>query len=94
MLYLNLDADGYLLSVSATEQPDAPALESLERLDLSGARINAHRWTGSGLVLDEERLARLLAEEAETRAGEEQPTLEERNRADIDFLLIMGGYDI
>ena len=69
MLYLKLDKDGYLLSVS--RKPTAgPAVESLEDFDLSGHRIEAHRWDGEQLVLDEDKLATLEAEDAAAKAEE------------------------
>lgn len=63
MYYLNLDDEGYLLGVSATDT-GGPGVESLEGLDLSGYRIKAHRWDGEKIVLDEEILAALEKEEA------------------------------
>lgn len=96
MFQLNLDENGYLLSVYQTVEPveDSPEIESLDGLDLSGYRINAYRWDGSELILDEDKLRLLLAEEVAVKEANAQPTLEERNRADIDFLLAMGGYEL
>lgn len=96
MFYLILDENGYLIGHKCllTDEEDAkriPSVESLDGLDLEGIRFRAHRWDGEKLALDEGRLAELEALEAEEYA---RPTLEERNRADIDFLLIMGGYDL
>lgn len=70
MYYLNLDEDGYLLSVytlgeSDQGPADAPALETLDGLDLSGARIGTYKWDGEGLTLDEGRFAELQAEAEE-----------------------------
>lgn len=59
---LNLDSDGFLLSVSKPNT-GGPVVDTLEGLDLSGSRIRAHRFDGTQLVLDEERLAQLEAEE-------------------------------
>ena len=70
MVYLNLDQDGYLLSVASTPMTGAPSIDTLEGLDLSGVRINAYRWDGGGLALDEGRLAALEAAEAEARRTE------------------------
>ena len=58
--YLNLDKDGYLLSISSTNT-GGPSVITLEGLDLSGHRLGAHRWDGSGLVLDEDKLAQMEA---------------------------------
>lgn len=60
--YLNLDPEGYVLSVSKTNT-GGPAVEDLEGFDLSGCRIGAHRFDGAQLILDEEKLAQLEAEE-------------------------------
>jgi len=59
--YLNLDKDGYLLSISSTNT-GGPSVDTLEGLDLSGNRLGAHRWNGSGLVLDEDKLAQTETE--------------------------------
>lgn len=96
MYYLTLDKDSYLTAYGVTydDVETANGMLTVEELDeeaLSGIRMIAYRWDGVGLVLDEERLARLEKEETEQMT---MPTLEERNRADIDFLLIMGGYDL
>ena len=68
--YLNLDAEGYLLSVSKTNT-GGPAVEDLEGFDLSGCRIGAHRFDGTQLILDEERLAHLKTEEEATTRPDE-----------------------
>ena len=78
--YLNLDAEGYLLSVSKTNT-GGPAVENLEGLDLSGYRIGAHRFDGTQLILDEERLVQLKSEEEATARPDEpvdKPSQEER----------------
>ena len=68
--YFNLDSDGYLLSVSNTEMPDCPSVESIDEYDLSGCRIGAYRWTGGELVLDEEKLRELEKEDRQARNRE------------------------
>lgn len=93
MIYLNLSQDGYLLSVSHTPI-NGPIINTLDGLDLSGYRINAYRWTGEKLELDEGKLAKLMAEDEARIALENMPTEQEKLRADVDFLLVMGGYDI
>ena len=68
MVYLNVDDNGYLLSVSSGG--DGPGLENLEDLDLSGERINAYRWDGEKLILDENKLDTLEKEHAEVARQE------------------------
>ena len=94
MYYLNLDENGYLLSVFRTaESPEnVPGVESLEGLDLTGCRIRAHRWDGEKLTLNEDRLAELLL--AEEAAAEDRPTPLEQLRADVDFLAAMQGVSL
>lgn len=97
MFYLNLDETGYLLSVSKTKS-SGPSVDSLDGFDLSGYRINAYRWDGSTLVLDETRLAEV---EAEAKAQEEAmaallaaPTTDERLAAVEAALLEMMGVNL
>ena len=59
-IYLNLDAEGYVLSVSKMNT-GGPMVEILEGLDLAGVRLGAYRWDGARLVLDEARLETLTA---------------------------------
>ena len=78
--YLNLDAEGYVLSVSKTNT-GGPAVEDLDGVDLSGCRIGAHRFDGAQLLLDEEKLAQLEAEEetaARPDGPADKPSQEER----------------
>lgn len=70
--YLNLNPDNYLLSVSKTDT-GGPAVDSLDALDLSGCKINAYRWDGERLLLDEERFVRLQAEYVDEPSGESVP---------------------
>lgn len=68
-IYLNLDGDGWLLSLYEAEspEPDAPAntrrpcIASIGALDVSGDRILAHRWNGEALVFDDARWAEIQA---------------------------------
>lgn len=96
MYFLTLDEDNYLTGWSrvydTVDDPpeNMPALETLDEKMLADTSMMAYRWDGEKLVLDEERLARIKEDEENLAAA---PTLEERNRADIDFLLIMGGYE-
>ena len=77
MYYLNLDEENYVLSVNEVDNGDTAADIDIEDYDLSGIRINAHRWENGVLMFDEARFEELKA--AET-ANEEQrkPTQEER----------------
>lgn len=91
MYYLNLDEDGYVLSVSETDT-GGPCVESLDGLDFAGYRINAYRWDGENVILDMDKLAVLEVEQQERQQAEHKPSEQEQLRADVDFLLIMGGY--
>lgn len=51
--YLNLDVDGYVLSVSGTENEClTPADIELTDYDLSGERLSCHRWANGALTFD------------------------------------------
>ena len=63
-LYVNLDKDGYVLSVCSNELEGMPSIDSGD-YDFSGCRLSAYRWNGKALVLDEDRLAELEQEEQE-----------------------------
>ena len=76
--YLNLDPDGYVLSVSKTNT-GGPVVKKLDGLDLSGRRIEAHRWDGKKLILDEEKLAQIEAEDTpEPEVPGDKPSQEDR----------------
>lgn len=81
--YLNLDEDGYLLSISTVGE--GISIASLDGLDLSGERINAYRWDGEKLTFDEERWASVSghAEEPET------PTQADRIEAQVYYTAMM-----
>lgn len=70
MIFLNLDENGYLLSV-ATVGDGIEADIDLTEYDLTGYRINAHKWDGESLIFDADRYAEIEAENAEQ---EEQQT--------------------
>lgn len=93
MYYLNLDDNDYLLSISTTEI-SGPTINSLDGFDFSGYRINAYKYQDGRIVLDEQKLTELTKAEEERLKVESEPTVTEQLRADVDFLLIMGGYDI
>ena len=89
MYHLNLDENGYLLSVNTVEEPTEgePCIESLDGLDLSGHRISAYCWDGERLTLDEDRLSQLEAEAAED-ANEEQIARLKAYLAATDYVVI------
>ena len=93
--YLTVDKDNYLLSI-ASVGIGIEADINLDDYDLSGYRINAHKWDGKTLMLDEERLAEIDA----GRKNEEEPIINteliniEQLRADIDYLAIMAEVDL
>lgn len=70
MYYLTLDKDGYLAGYTVLDREDGietdmPAVESLdEGMMADPCCMLAHRWDGEKLVLDEDKLARLRAEQA------------------------------
>lgn len=70
MIFLNLDENGYLLSV-ATVGGGIEADIDLTEYDLTGDRIRAHKWDGESLIFDADRFAEIEAENAEQ---EEQQT--------------------
>ena len=70
MIFLNLDENGYLLSV-ATVGGGIEAEIDLTEYDLTGDRIRAHKWDGESLIFDADRFAEIEAENAEQ---EEQQT--------------------
>lgn len=88
MFYLNLDDNGYLLSISKIKT-NVPSVESLDGLDLSGYRINAHRWTGSELVFDEERYAEIETEIQAAAEAASAPTQLDRIEAQATYTAMM-----
>ena len=92
MYYLNLDEKDYLLSVNEVNNGDTAADIDLLSYDLSGIRINAHKWENGILTLDEARLEELKAAEEKGEAQKE-PTQAERI-AELEealSLLLSGG---
>lgn len=83
MVYLNLDDDGYLLSVSKTKT-SGPRVKSLGDADLSGYRIGAYKWDGETLVFNEDKLAEIEA--AESVASEyQEPSQLDRIEAQVVY---------
>jgi len=66
MIYLTLDENLYLLSV-ATVGGGIETDIDLSEYDLTGDRINAHKWDGETLVFDAERYAEIEAEKEEEK---------------------------
>lgn len=56
--YLNLDENNYLLSI-ATIGEGVKAEINLDKFDLSGDRISAHKWENDTLLFDAERYAEI-----------------------------------
>ena len=70
MIYLTLDENMYLLSV-ATVGGGIETDIDLSGYDLTGDRINAHKWDGETLVFDADRYAEI---EAEKEISVSEPT--------------------
>lgn len=70
MIFLNLDENGYLLSVAKVGGGIEADID-LTEYDLTGDRIRAHKWDGESLIFDADRFAEIEAENAEQ---EEQQT--------------------
>lgn len=70
MMFLNLDENGYLLSVAEVGGGIEADID-LTEYDLTGDRIRAHKWDGESLIFDADRYAEIEAENAEQ---EEQQT--------------------
>ena len=62
--YANLDENNYLLSV-ATVGGGVEADINLDKYDLTGDRIRAHKWDGETLIFDADRFAEIEAEKEE-----------------------------
>ena len=78
MLYtLNLDENNYLLSIAHT-QNDYFEIEDISSLD---NHLNAYHLVDESLVLDEIKLAEIIAEETAKEEAERQA---EQHKADID----------
>lgn len=91
MYQLNLNPEGYLLSISYAMggvDEGVPSLDTLEGLDLSGERIGAYRWDGEKLVLDEDKLAAIEATEA-SRIAEADISTTDRIEAQVYYTAIM-----
>lgn len=87
MYYLNISEDGYLLSIASTPMTGAPAIASLDGLDLSGCRMGAYHWDGHALTLDADRLAQLEESEQRQRNEEHISELKEQLSA-TDYAVI------
>ena len=65
-MYLTLDENNYLLSIASV----GGGLEvdiDLTAYDLSGDRINAHKWENDTLIFDEERYNEIIKEKEEAK---------------------------
>lgn len=92
-VYLNIDNDGYLLSI-ATVGGGIEAEIDLDKYDLSGDRIRAHKWVNNTLTFDADKYAEIEAENEAAETQQEQPTEMEQLRADIDYIAIMTGIEL
>ena len=61
MIYLNIDENNYLLSV-ATIGGGIEADIDLTEYDLTGDRINAHKWENDILIFDADKYAEIKAD--------------------------------
>jgi hypothetical protein len=97
MYYLNLDENNYLLSV-ATVGGGVEVDIDLNKYDLTGHRISAHKWNGETLIFDGDKFAEIEAEKAakvaEAEAKSAQPTETEQLRADVDYIAAMTGVEL
>lgn len=95
MIYLNIDENNYLLSI-ATVGGGVEAKLDLAEYDLTGDRINAHKWENDTLIFDADKYAEIQAEkEAEQeQAQSTEPTEMEQLRADVDYIAIMTGIEL
>ena len=74
MIYLNIDKNGYLLSVAKI----AGGIEAdidLAAYDLTGDRIRAYKWENETLFFDADRYAEIEAENEARQAEAEKPTV-------------------
>lgn len=71
MFHLNLDENNYLLSVASVGGGIETDI-NLDNYDLTGYRINAHKWDGETLVFDADRYAEIEAENEARQAETEQ----------------------
>ena len=62
LYFLNLDENGYLLSIYEKTEGEGPYLESLDGYDFSGNRLSAYKWDGETLVFDAARYAALQSD--------------------------------
>lgn len=95
MIYLNIDENNYLLSI-ATVGGGIEVEIDLTKYDLTGDRINAHKWENDTLIFDADKYAEIQAEkEAEQeQAQSTEPTEIEQLRADVDYIAIMTGIEL
>lgn len=89
IVFLNLDSEGYLLSVCSLPQNDdiaetqMPSMNLTDDYDFSGVRINAYYWDGEALVLDEDRLAELETEQQQAEREFERNNRKSFARSEI-----------
>ena len=91
--YLTLDENNYLLSIASVGEGIVADI-NLDEYDLTGNRINAHKWDGETLVFDADRYAEIEAEIEAQQTISREPTETEQLRADVDYLAIMTGVEL
>lgn len=72
MIYLTLDENNYLLSVANIGGGIETDID-LKNYDLTGNRINAHKWENDTLIFDAEKYAEIEAEKAKKEAHGSEP---------------------
>lgn len=97
MLFVNLDGEGYLRSISTVDNGD-PSIESIEDCDLSGLRMQAYQYVDGALRFDPERYEALVeAQRRRDAEAERQARMaqSERGAASIAFVKLaeMGELD-
>lgn len=85
-MFLNLDENNYLLSIASVGKGIKADID-LSEYDLSGNRINAHKWENGVLVFDEEHYVEIEEKNAEMTS---QPTAQD----DTDAMLIDHEYKL
>lgn len=95
MIYLNIDENNYLLSIAKVGGGIEAEID-LTEYDLTGDRINAHKWENDTLIFDADKYAEIQAkkEAEQEQAQSTEPTEIEQLRADVDYIAIMTGIEL
>ena len=92
-MYLTLDENNYLLSIASVGGGIEADID-LSAYDLTGNRINAHKWENNTLIFDAEKFAEIEAEQQSQEESEKTPTAMEQLRADVDYIAAMTGVEL